>query len=39
MEKQDTSELSGGVEVSPIDDGSRVMGIGDEGFERRVERG
>lgn len=38
MEKEDTSELTGGTEVGPVDLGSAVFGVEDEGFKRRVER-
>lgn len=39
MEEQDPSELAGGVEVGPVDPGSGVAAVGDEGVEGRVEGG
>lgn len=36
MEKEDPGELSGGVEVGPVDSGSTVARVEDEGFEGRI---
>lgn len=39
MEEENTGELSGGVKVGPVDSGSTIAGVEDEGLEGRVERG
>lgn len=39
VEKQDPSELAGGVEVRPVDPGSAVAAVEDEGVEGGVEGG
>lgn len=38
MEEQDPGELPGGVEVGPVDSGSTIRRIENEGLKRRVER-
>lgn len=39
MEEEDPGQLSGGVEVGPVDSGATVAAVEDEGLERSVERG
>lgn len=38
MEKQDPGELSGGVEVGPVDSRAAITRVENEGLERRVHR-
>ena len=39
VEEQNPSELSGGVEVGPVDSGPTVARVENERLERRVQRG
>lgn len=39
VEEQNAGELSGGIEVGPVDSGETVAGVENEGLEGRVEGG